>query len=245
MAALLVYALAAWVPPLAVRSSTCRVGRAAAAPVALGPFGRDEGRNGAIGGAVLGSLIAGPFGALWGASLGNSIGGNQREMRKREEQLALMGLDRETRAIAQRLTDELAEAESGVAICTDAERSQLNFVEQLRASATDYYTEAEARLRAGDEDGARDKLFKRRDVLDKLEEAEKVLREAEERTASMRRSVNILSSRAKELEASFKSAIANRAADSGSRAAAEANVFDAYLPPEDLLLRRFKDLGGR
>jgi len=128
------------------------VGRVGADPVMLGPFDRNEDRGGAIGGAVLGGLLGGPFGALWGASLGNSLGAGRREERENEEQLNKMGLDRDTRKLAQQLAGELAEAESGVEVCASAERSQLRFVEQLRASAAELYASAEAKLRAGDED---------------------------------------------------------------------------------------------
>lgn len=229
--------------PVVVHRSEARFVRTRA-PCALGPIRRDEGRDGAIGGAVLGGLIAGPFGALWGASLGSSIGSNRREQREREEQLTQLGLNRQTRLLAQQLTEQLAEAESGVAICMDAERSQLRLVEQLRARASDIYAAAEKKLRDGDENAARDLLVERKAMLERLEEAEKVLGEAVSRTEAMKRSVDVLSSRAQELEASFKSAIASRAAASGARAANE-YASDAALAPEDPLLAKFRELEGR
>lgn len=215
----------------------------AVSPRALGPLGsRDESRDGAIGGAVLGGLIAGPFGALWGASLGNALGAGRREEREREQQLEEMGLDRQTRQLAAQIAAELAEAEAALAYCTDAERSQLSFVERLCAGADEAYAAAEARLRAGDEAGARERLAERQDVRERLGEAELRLGEARERTQSMRRSLGVVAANAAGLEVSLKSAVADRAA-SASRSSASA--LGASLPPEDPILEKFRKLEGR
>ena len=57
--------------------------------------------KGALGGAVLGGLLAGPFGALWGAQIGGSMGANARVRKEEEEALERMGLDRATMDAAQ------------------------------------------------------------------------------------------------------------------------------------------------
>eukprot|EP00962_Isochrysis_galbana_P022899 scaffold6865_cov97-Isochrysis_galbana.AAC.3 len=91
-------ALAAWAPPLALRSSTCRVvGRAVAVPVALGSLGRDEEH-------VVRDIFEGPLSQFWLASLQISGGLQQRKP------TSMMELDCETLDLAEELAREFMEA---------------------------------------------------------------------------------------------------------------------------------------
>lgn len=195
---------------------------------------KDESAKGAVGGAVLGGLLMGPFGALWGAQLGGSWG----ERQAAQARLDKVGLDKTTLAQVASVASELAEAEEALTLVKRSADSQRAVVRSLEAEAARFYGEAEAALKSGDEDAARQKLMEKRGVTARLASAELDATQASERVASMERSVASLEQRALQVQALVDRALASEVRGGG----ASASTTGLELEPEDPLLARFRDL---
>ena len=196
----------------------------------------DETGKGAVGGAVLGGLLAGPFGALWGAQIGGAFGANNQNKKAQKEQLAAMGLNEDTMRLAQQTALELKDAESSLEIVRGAETSQKSLIRTLETNMEVAYAAAEAALRAGDEAGARAKLEEKAQFKAKKEAAEVELAAASSRVATMQASVASLAERANEIEQMISRTVtATKTRPSGDGG-------DVFGAPEDPLERRFRDL---
>lgn len=161
---------------------------------------KDEDTKGAIGGAVLGGLVAGPFGALWGAQLGKMMGSGSRERREQKEQLDRMGLSEDVVKLAQETAQDLANAESSLQLVQRAERSQSSLVRQLDDSMSNIYAAAEKALKDGDESAARSFLEQRQSIKLQKVAAQRELDVASQRVASMEASLAQLAVRATKIE---------------------------------------------
>lgn len=202
--------------------------------------------KGAIGGAVLGGLLAGPFGALWGAQLGGVAGANARVKRAEEEKIQSMGLDKATVAAMQQCVQELKEAEESLDLVKNAERSQRQVLDNIDTAMTAAYTAAEAALRSGDEALARTKLEEKNALKPRREAAERETAAAASRVATMAASVAALAERAAQLEQAMAKTVA--AATSSKAAARSQGMVDApstEVEELDPLEQKFRDLEGR
>jgi len=199
--------------------------------------------KGALGGAVLGGLLAGPFGALWGAQIGGSMGANARVRKEEEDALERMGLDRATMDAAQTCAAELVEAERSLKLVEQAASSQQALLGTLDEAMASAYSAAESALGAGDEVGARSRLEERQALKGKWALAEAQWREAEARVASMRSNVASLAERASRIEAAISRTVTSAASREGRSAPPSAAPLE--MEPEDPLLRKFRDLEGK
>lgn len=201
---------------------------------------KDEGTKGAVGGAVLGGLLAGPFGALWGAQLGGAMGSADGQKKQMQERLDKVGLDKATLRDVQIMAQELADAEEALTLVQRSADSQRAVVASLEAEAARMYSDAEALLKAGDEDAARAKLTEKRGVTARLASAELEAAQASDRVSSMERSRGALEQRALQVQA-----LVDRALASEARGGAGGGGSSFELEPEDPLLARFRDLEGK
>ena len=196
--------------------------------------------KGAIGGAVLGGLLGGPFGAIFGANIGGAFGANAAAKRAEGERIAATGLDRAIIAEAQRMAQDLSDAEQSLEIVAGAESSQRSLCTRLEEAEADAYAAAEAALRGGDEAGARRHLEERAGLKAKRVQAETELQAAVGRVATMKQQVAELAERASRIEQTMSRAVA---AKSGVDAATLDSATSAEL--EDPLLAKFKELEGK
>ena len=205
---------------------------------ALPPRMQDGGFKGAAAGAALGGLLGGPFGALWGASLGSNIG--QSREAKEEERLGRMGLTPEIRTAASAIAADLREVEASLELTAQSHRSAENLEASLAEQAAAAYAAAERCLRAGDEDGARQRLLDKRQISAKLDIAKLEVAQACERRDSMAASVEALKARAREIETMVSRSVT---AATEVRTAGYSNTIAP--PVEDPLMQRFRDLENK
>lgn len=178
---------------------------------------------------MLGGLLGGPFGAIWGSQLGSSIGAARAEDRANEERLEQMGLSKEVRQLAAACAAELAEAEEGLQLAQRALESAKGMESQLQAQAAELYEAAQTALIQDDEAKARQCLVERQEVNTRVTAAGIQKMEADDRVNQMQSAVEILGSRAAQLEARMSSAILDKQTT-------------VMLEPEDPLLRKFREL---
>lgn len=207
---------------------------------ALPPRMQDGGFKGAAAGAALGGLLGGPFGALWGASLGSNIGQSREAKAQEEERLGRMGLTPEIRTAASAIAADLREVEASLELTAQSHRSAENLEASLAEQAAAAYAAAERCLRAGDEDGARQRLLDKRQISAKLDIAKLEVAQACERRDSMAASVEALKARAREIETMVSRSVT---AATEVRTAGYSNTIAP--PVEDPLMQRFRDLENK
>lgn len=201
-------------------------------------------------GAILGGLILGPFGALFGASIGNQMGMNSVVEKARKEELERMGITNDMLEQAREVGMLLDRSVEGLRAAEDSLVTQQRFAKRLEEDMDRFYKDAAVALQSGNEPRAKELLFKRTQVQDKLKKALMTCVEEKKRLEQMQQNVRAMEERALEIESLLKRSV-------GAKTVLDVNVnnrssIDNYganmgadwsLPPEDPLLKKFRDAG--
>ena len=188
-----------------------------------------------LAGAVLGGLVLGPFGALFGASLGSSLGQGRAIDEAKQKELDRLGITQEMLVAAREVGVALERAMEGLEATEDSLVTQQKFAKRLNANVEELMEKAQVALTDGKEDVARDFLFQKREVQEKLKKSLISCAEEKKRLETMKANVRSIEGRAVEMEALMKRNMGAKALmDSSSTFALEV---------EDPLLKKFKDLG--
>jgi len=121
-----------------------------------------------IAGAVLGGLVLGPFGALFGASVGSNFGARSAVDKAKKEELNRMGITEDMLTAAREIGSALENANEGLKATQDSLTTQQEFARRLDADAERVYNRAKMALSDKDEDEAKDLLYQRQKINEKL-----------------------------------------------------------------------------
>lgn len=190
--------------------------------------------GGALAGAVLGGLVLGPFGALFGASVGSKVGATQALDKAKQDELSDMGVTREMLESAREMGVALERGMEGLQATEDSLRTQQQFAKRLDDDSNNTYEDALTALKDGDETRAKDLLFKKEQIQEKLKKTLMNCVEEKKRLDRMKDNVRAIEERAVEMESLMKRNI-------GAKALIDSSEFS--LAAEDPLLQKFRDMG--
>jgi hypothetical protein len=192
-------------------------------------------------GAILGGLVGGPFGAVFGASIGNRLGATNAVDKARKVEMEKMGITQEMLDQAKEMGMLLDRGFEGLRITEDSLRTQQNFAKRLEQDVDRTYSQAKAALGDGDEEKARDFLFKKTQIEEKLKKALMNCVEEKKRLSQMENNVRAIEERALEMESLLKRSVGAKTTMDTSIMTGSGTGFS--LAPEDPLLKKFKDAG--
>ena len=192
-------------------------------------------------GAILGGLVGGPFGAVFGASIGNRLGANNAVDKARKVEMEKMGITQQMLDQAKEMGMLLDRGFEGLRATEDSLRTQQNFAKRLEQDVDKTYSQAKAALGDGDEEKARDFLFKKTQIEEKLKKALMNCVEEKKRLSQMENNVRAIEERALEMESLLKRSVGAKTLMDTSIMAGSGTGFS--LAPEDPLLKKFKDAG--
>jgi len=195
-----------------------------------------KGAGEAAAGAVLGGLVFGPFGALFGAQLGASMGSRRAFDSEKQKEMERMGINSDMLQMAEEVGAALEGAIDGLKVTRGSLETQQSFARRLERRQEQLYEQAKAALEDGQEDRARDLLFERKNVEEKLKKTLVGCAEERRRLDKMESNVLALEERAMEVERMLKRSVGVTSLQGSS--------MDAFsLQSEDPLLKKFKDMG--
>jgi len=201
----------------------------------------NNGVGSAAAGAILGGLVGGPFGAMFGASIGNQLGANNAVDKARQVEMEKMGVTQQMLEQAKEIGMLLDRGFEGLRLTEDSLRTQQNFAKRLDEDVDRVYSQAKAALGDGDEEKARDFLFKKTQIEEKLKKALMNCVEEKKRLSQMENNVRTIEEKALEMESLLKRSVGAKTLIDTNAIAGSGTGFS--LAPEDPLLRKFKDAG--
>jgi len=191
-----------------------------------------------IAGAVLGGLVLGPFGALFGASVGSNFGARSAVDKAKKEELNRMGITEDMLTAAREIGSALENANEGLKATQDSLTTQQEFARRLDADAERVYNRAKMALSDKDEDEAKDLLYQRQKINEKLMKSLESCKQEKKRLAQMEDNVRSIEERSIEIESLLRRSIgAKSLQESSDQLLLQDNDF------EDPLLKKFKDMG--
>lgn len=155
-------------------------------------------------GAILGGLLLGPFGAVFGASIGSNLGAKNALSNAKKQELERMGVTEEMLQSAKEIGASLDRGFEGLKVIQDSLQTQQAFASKLDSEVQQVYAKAKDALEAGDEDKARDLLFKRSQLQEKLKKTLQNCIDEKRRLSQMEDNVRALEERALEMESLLK-----------------------------------------
>jgi phage shock protein A len=191
-----------------------------------------------VAGAVLGGMLLGPFGALFGAQIGAKVGANAALEKARKEEMKRLGVTEEMLNTAQECGLALERSIEGLKATQDSLQTQQSLAKMLDRDASDLYDKAKAALEANNEERAKDLLFARSQVQEKLKGVLIQCAEAKKRLETMENNVAMIERRAKEVEALLQRTTAAKITTDVTM-----DSMDFSLSREDPLLKKFRDAG--
>lgn len=196
-------------------------------------------------GVILGGLVGGPFGALFGASIGSRLGSQTAFDKARKAEMEKMGVTEEMLQTAQDMGTALERGVEGLQATQDALRTQQGFAKRLEGDAERVYEDAKQALGDGNEERAKDLLFQKSEIEDKMKKALMNCVEEKGRLNKMEENVRALEEKAIEFESLLKRNVGAKAfMDSSSSANVDDDIdFGFSLKKEDPLLQKFRDAG--
>eukprot|EP00563_Minutocellus_polymorphus_P005664 CAMPEP_0181036872 /NCGR_PEP_ID=MMETSP1070-20121207/9100_1 /TAXON_ID=265543 /ORGANISM="Minutocellus polymorphus, Strain NH13" /LENGTH=306 /DNA_ID=CAMNT_0023114551 /DNA_START=8 /DNA_END=928 /DNA_ORIENTATION=+ len=195
-----------------------------------------KGAGEAAAGAVLGGLVFGPFGALFGAQVGASMGSRKAFDSEKQKEMERMGINSDMLKMAEEVGSALERAIDGLKVTRGSLETQQSFARRLDKQQEQLYEQAKAALEDGQEDRARDLLFERKGIEEKLKKTLVGCAEERGRLDKMESNVLALEERAMEVERMLKRSVGATSLQGSS--------MDAFsLQSEDPLLKKFKDMG--
>jgi phage shock protein A len=205
---------------------------------------RPSGAGETAAGAILGGLVLGPFGALFGASIGSQLGSRNSFDKAKKEEMEKIGVTEQMLEQAREMGTALDRGVEGLAATQDSLRTQQKFAKRLEEDMGRIYNEAIKALQSGEEEKAKELLFKKTEVEEKLKKALINCVEEKQRLTKMEENVRAIEERAIEMESILKRTVGAKALMDSSTSAMEANDdFGFSLAREDPLLQKFRDAG--
>ena len=132
----------------------------------------------------------------------------------------------------------------GLEATKDALRTQQNFAKRLEDDMSQTYENAKIALGEGNEDRAKELLFKKSEIEGKLVKALKNCVEEKQRLTKMEENVRAIEERAIEMESILKRTVGAKALFDSSSSAMDADATSGFsLAKEDPLLQKFRDAG--
>ncbi|CAB9522762.1 expressed unknown protein [Seminavis robusta] len=191
-----------------------------------------------VAGAVLGGMLLGPFGALFGAQIGANMGANNAVDRAKKEEMQRLGVTQQMLDTAQECGLALERSMEGLQATQDSLQTQQSFAKMLDSDAAALYEKAKTALDEGNEERAKDFLFERSKVQDKLKGVLIQCADAKKRLETMESNVAAIERRAKEVETLLQRTIAAKTTSD-----VQMSSMDFSLSEEDPLLKKFRDAG--
>lgn len=204
---------------------------------------QDTGVGSAAAGAILGGLVLGPFGALFGASIGNQIGMNSAVEKARKEEMEKMGITNEMLEQAREIGLLLDRGFEGLKAAEDSLVTQQRFAKKLEEDMERLYHDATLALQGGNESRAKELLFKRTQIQDKLKKALMTCVEEKKRLEKMQDNVRAIEERALEIEYLMKRSVGAKTLMDTTNSISTGMDGGFSLAPEDPLLKKFRDMG--
>jgi len=130
----------------------------------------------------------------------------------------------------------LQESMEGLKAAQDSLTTQQTFAKRLDREVTELYEKAKAALGESREEEARELLFKRTRMQDKLKQALKFCAEERKRLDRMKENIEKLEQRAMEIDSLLRRSV-------GAKAVQKSEEYGLSLSNEDPLLQKFRDLG--
>uniref|UniRef100_A0A7R9WVD1 Uncharacterized protein n=1 Tax=Craspedostauros australis TaxID=1486917 RepID=A0A7R9WVD1_9STRA len=192
--------------------------------------------GGMAAGAILGGLVLGPFGALFGANIGANLGQMNAVDQARKDEMERLGISQDMLDAAQECGMALQQAMEGLSATQDSLKTQQMLARRLDSDAEDIYEKAKVAIGDGDEIAAKDLLFKRTQVQDKLKKILLNCAEEKKRLVTMEDNVKAIEARALEIESLLQRTV-------GAKSRQDAGMAELSLARDDPLLQKFKDLG--
>ena len=187
-------------------------------------------------GAVIGGLVFGPFGALFGAQMGASMGARRAFDSEKEKEMEKMGISKDMMAMAEEVGTALERATDGLKATKDSLETQQAFARRVDAQVEEVYARAKAAVEAGEEERAKDLLFERTGLQEKLKKALIACSEEKKRVQKMKANVLTMEERAMEVDSLLRRSV-------GSTAFRDMGSSQLSLSSEDPLLQKFRDAG--
>jgi len=160
----------------------------------------------------------------------------------KKEELERMGITEDMLQSAREVGVALERATEGLQATQSSLQTQQSFAKRLDQEVSQLYQQAKEAMTNGEEERARDLLFKRQQLQNnKLVKVLKTCADERKRVTVMQENVRALEERALEVEILLKRSMGAKAMlDSGVSASSSLNL---SLPDEDPLLQRFRDMG--
>ncbi len=176
------------------------------------------------------------LGALFGAQLGASVGSQRAVDRARKEEMERMGITPDMLQMAEECGVALERAIEGLKASRDSLQTQQSLARRFDEKAKELYQKATTALASNDESQARQLLFERTRIQEKLKEVLKSCADERKRVEIMEQNVEAIEQRAMEVEALLNRSISAKAVQDNFSS-------DFALSREDPLLQKFRDLG--
>jgi len=191
-------------------------------------------------GAILGGLVLGPFGALFGASIGSSLGRSNAVDKAKKEEMERMGVSENMLESAREMGIALERGVEGLRATEDSLLTQQKFAKRLENDMEGVYSQAREALESGEEDKARDLLFRRTQIEEKLKKSLINCADEKKRLVQMQENVRAIEERAIEMESLMKRSIGAKVLQDSSSLDGDVSF---SLSQEDPLLQKFRDAG--
>ena len=181
---------------------------------------------------------------MFGAQIGANMGAKNAIQRARKEELERLGITQEMLDTARDVGVALQQSMDGLKATKASLETQQSLARRLDRDATEMYDKAKDAMSSNDEDKAREFLFKRTQIQDKLKSVLVQCAQEKKRLETMEENVRVIESRALEVEALLQRTVGAKARlDSSNKAMDDAILSDLSLSKEDPLLQKFRDIG--
>ncbi len=157
--------------------------------------------------------------------------------------MAKMGVTEEMLEQAREMGAALDRGIEGLDATRDSLRTQQSFAKRLEGDMGRIYEEAKKALQGGEEERAKELLFQKTQVEEKLKKALMNCVEEKKRLNKMEENVRAIEERAVEMESILKRTVGAKALMDSSMKAMENDEFGFSLKQEDPLLQKFRDAG--
>jgi phage shock protein A len=168
--------------------------------------------------------------------VGSSLGAKKAVDRARQEEMKRLGLSQDMLDSAEEVGLALEQCMQGLTQVQASLETQQRLARRLDADATALYEKAKDAMAENQETKAREYLFERQKVQDRLKEVLENCVTAKKQVATMEKNAAVLEQRAMEIETLLQRTV-------GATAMQNTESLGLSLSQSDPLLQKFKDLG--
>lgn len=151
-----------------------------------------------------------------------------------------MGITQDMLDAAQDIGRALERTNEGLKVAVNSLETQQRFARRLDMDANELYERAKEKMSSGDEESARNLLFDRQQMQDKLKQVLVRCAEEKKRIETMESNVSALERRAMEVDSLLRRSVGAKAIQTSANSDVSSSL---SLSHDDPLLRKFRDLG--